>query len=116
MVGPVLPTGADAPHVGAEDQNRYQEENSGNFEPQSVADAREGAEKSREAAGQTAAGASGRLAGFAAGWAGGGDPLSGWKLAARLGLSGEALPGNAAGDAQSNAERAAYGFGSHPCL
>lgn len=116
MVGPVIPTGADAPHVGAEDQHGEEKKHSGNFKPQGAADLGERAKESAEAAGKWAAGAAGSLAGFAARWSGGGNHLRRWNLAASLGLSGKALAGDAACDAHSDAEDAAYGFGSHPCL
>lgn len=67
MVGSVVPVGADAPHVAAEDQYRHQEKHSHNFEPKGVAHAGEGAQKTGDAAGETAAGVARHLAGSAAG-------------------------------------------------
>ncbi len=50
MIGAVIPTGPDAPHGGAEDEHGQQEENAGNFEPESMADLGEGANESGDAA------------------------------------------------------------------
>lgn len=114
MVRAVVPIGADAPHVTAEDQYRHQKEHSHHFEPQSVADAGEGAQKTGETADQAAAGAASRLAGGTAGRAGGRNRLRRLKLAACLRLGGNALAGYAARYTQTDAEGAAYGLGSHP--
>ena len=117
MVGAVIPTGADAPHVRAEDKHGEKKEDAGDFKPQRAADLGEWTEEAGNSASQTAAGAARSLAGFAAAArAGGGKRLRRWDLAAGLGLSGKTLAGDAAGNTHSDAQDAAYGFGSHPCL
>lgn len=116
MIGPVIPTGANAPHVGAEDQHGYEEEYSNHFQPKCAAHMGEGAQESGYAAGQTAAGAAGDLTGLTGRGAAGGNRLSGVDLAAGVGVSGNALAGDSAGNPHSDAENPAYGFGSHPCL
>lgn len=114
MVRSVIPTGADAPHVRAEDQDGQKKKDAHNLKPKRAAHVRERAQKTGEAANQSAAGAARGLAGFAADWAGGGNRLRRMNLAAGLGLSGKPLARNAACNANSDAENAAYGFGSHP--
>lgn len=116
MIRAVIPVGADAPHVAAEDQHGDEKEDSCNFEPKGVADAGERAEEPGEAAGETAAGTTGRLACGAGRRPGGGNRLRRLNLAAVLSVSSKPLAGNAARDAHADAEGAAYGFGSHPCL
>lgn len=110
----MVPTGADAPHGGAEDEHGQQKKDSGDFEPQGSAYVRKRAQETRDAAGQTTAGAAGCLSGGAAHRTGRCNRLRGLYLAACLGVSGKALAGHAAGDSQTDAEGAAYGLGSHP--
>jgi hypothetical protein len=114
VVGSVIPTSADAPHVRAKDQHGEQKENPHDFQPQRMANVPERTQKTGDAAAQTAAGTAGSPAGFAADGAGRWNRLTRRDLLAGLGLGGKALPGNAARNTNSDAEGAAYGFGSHP--
>lgn len=116
MPGTVLPAGALAPHEATEDEHGQKKENSNHFKPKGVADAGEGAQETEDAAGQSAAGAGGRLAGFAGCRSGGGKLVRGLDLTRGLGLGGETLAGDAASDAQSDAEGTSYGLRSHPYL
>ena len=113
MVRSVIPIGADAPQIRAEDQHGDEKEDSHNFQPQCMADVRERAQKTGDAASQTAAGTARGAAGFAADGGIRWNRLTRRDLVAGPGLGSKALAGHAARNANSDAEGAAYGFGSH---
>ncbi len=79
-----------------------------------MANVRERAQKTGDAPGQTAAGTARCSAGFAADGAGRWNRLTRRDLLAGMGLGGKPLAGDAARNANSDAEGTAYGFGSHP--
>lgn len=107
MIGPVSPTEARSPRGGPEDDDGEKKKHAGHFEPENSADARKRANEAADAFAEIACGLAGDLAGGAA-------SLGGKWIASRgLGSRGEALAGEASGNAEADAEGAADGLRLH---
>jgi len=123
MIGTAGPVETRPPHHRREHGHGQEEKDPHHFEPEDSAHAAKGLQKSAHAAGCSprhfSSGFAGRACRFwiklahrYTGWAGAG--LRAWGLRARsLGARGNALPGNASGHAQSDAEGASDSLRFH---
>jgi hypothetical protein len=113
VIGTVGPTGPHAPKVWGKDDYRQQKEDSGYLEPDNAAHAAEGAQKAAHAARNAAAGLPDRLPGSPASNVGSCDRLCLRRAGCGLCAARQVLACNAARNAQSNAQGAAYSLRSH---
>ena len=70
MIWSVIPTGADSPHVRAEDQHGEQKKDACDFQPKRAANLGERPQEARNAAAQSVTGAARDLAGLSVDYAG----------------------------------------------